>query len=147
MAQRETFIIGNSEFAASKIAAFAANGIILKLQKLVLPVLGEVAGNGKQTSVMDMDIGKAFEIISAKLDDSVMADIVIPMFKLAQVASVTDNVKIDSPQAIDKVFKDADGLADLYTLIWEVLKFNFSGFFSEIASRFGGSAGNQAGKA
>jgi len=136
--QRETFIINNHEYAASKIAAFAANSIILKLQRLILPVLGEVAG-GKD--VMNMDVGAAFQIISSKLDDSVMSDIILPMFKLAQVASVTDNVKIDSPQAIDKVFADADGLADLYELIFEVLKYNFSSFFTKLMDRFGMQSG------
>lgn len=142
MTTRETFIIGNKEYAASKIAAFAANGILLKLQKLILPVLGEIAGDGKKTAnIMDMDVSSAFEVISQKLDESVMTDIVIPMFKLAQVASVTDNVKIDSAQSIDKVFTDADGLADFYELIFEVLKFNFAGFFSNLAARFGGKSG------
>ena len=140
---RETFIIKDREFAANKIAAFAANGLILKLQKLVLPVLGEVAGSGK-VDVMNMDVSKAFEIISTRLDDSVINDIVLPMFKLAQVACVTENIKIDSPQAIDKVFQDADGLADFYTLIWEVLKYNFAGFFAQLADRFGGQGGGVA---
>lgn len=141
---RETFIIGNKEYAASKIAAFAANGILLKLQKLILPVLGEIAGDEKsQANIMDMDVGAAFQVISSKLDESVMTDIVLPMFKLAQVACTTDNIKIDSPQSIDKVFSDADGLADMYELIFEVLKFNFAGFFSSLAARFGGKSGDQ----
>lgn len=145
MTARETFFIGNKEYAASKIAAFAANGILLKLQKLILPVLGEIAGDGKKTAnIMDMDVSSAFEVISQKLDESVITDIVIPMFKLAQVASVTDNTKIDSPQTIDKVFGDADGLADFYELIFEVMKFNFAGFFSNLAARFGNNAGGQS---
>lgn len=140
---RETFIIGQKEYAASKIGAFEANRIILKLQKLILPVLGELAGDGQKVDVMNIDVSSAFEIVSNKLDDSVMNDIVLPMFRLAQVASVTDNIKIDSPLAIDKVFGDADGLADFYTLIFDVLKFNFSGFFSQVAARFGNNAGSQ----
>ena len=135
---RETFVINNKEYCASKIAAFAANSIILKLQKLVLPVIGEVAGVG---DVMNMDVKSAFQVISSKLDDSVMNDIVLPMFKLAQVASVDDNIKIDSPQAIDRVFADADGLTDLYELIFEVLKFNFGGFFTNLMGRFGAQNG------
>lgn len=141
--QRETFIIGNREFAASKIAPFAANGIIMKLQKLILPALGEMVGDKKtQSSVMDMDIGAALNILSDRLDEKAMTDIVLPMFKLSQVACTTDNVKIDSPTAIDKVFVDADGLADLYDLIFEVLKFNFASFFGKVAERFGGNVGD-----
>lgn len=138
MAMRETFIIGDKEYSASKIAAFEANGIILKLQKLILPVLGGMAGGG---NIMDMDVNAAFKTISEKLDESVMTDIVMPMFKLAQVACITDNCKIDSPQAINKVFNDADGLADLYTLIFDVLKFNFSGFFSRMGALIGSKNG------
>lgn len=144
MAQRETFYIKDREFAASKIDAFSANSLILKLQKLVLPVIGELAGDGKQKiDVMSMDVSAAFQIISEKLDDSVMTDIVLPMFKLSQVACVTDNIKIDSAQAINKVFTDADGLAEFYELIFEVLKFNFGNFFARLAERFGSSAGTQ----
>jgi len=142
MAQREPIFIGDKEYSASKIAAFAANGIILKLQKLVLPVIGELAGDGKaKVDVMNMDVSAAFQIISEKLDDSVMNEIVLPMFKLSQVASITDNCKIDSAQAIDKVFQDADGLADFYTLIYEVLKFNFGNFFTQLMARFGSNGG------
>lgn len=144
MAQRESIFIKDKEYAASKIPAFAANGIILKLQKLVLPVIGELAGDGKaKVDVMNMDVSAAFQIISEKLDDSVMTEIVLPMFKLAQVASITDNCKIDSAMAIDKVFQDADGLADFYELIFEVLKFNFGAFFSSLAARFGGKSGDR----
>ena len=131
---RETFIINNKEYAASKIAAFAANGIILKLQKLILPVLAEATGD---KDVMEMDVGAMARLVSDRLDDSVISDIILPMFKLSQVACTTDSIKIDSAMAIDKVFVDADGLADFYELIYEVLKFNFSGFFVQIAGRFG----------
>lgn len=143
--QRESFFIGQKEYAASKIGAFEANRIILKLQKLVLPVIGELAGDGsKKVDIMNMDISNVFEMISNKLDDSVMTDIVLPMFKLSQVACVTDNIKIDSPVAIDKVFGDADGLADFYTLIFDVLKFNFAGFFAQVGALVGGNVGNHA---
>lgn len=141
--QRETFIIGSREFAASKIAPFEANSIIMKLQKLILPVLGEMVGDKtKPANIMDMDISSALNILSERLDDKTMTDIILPMFKLSQVACTTDNVKIDSPASINKVFVDADGLADLYELVFEVLKFNFASFFAKVAERFGGSVGN-----
>lgn len=141
--QRETFIIGEKEFAALKIAPFEANGIIMKLQKLILPILGEMVGDKKQvSSIMDMDIGAALRILSDRLDEKTMTDIILPMLKLSQAASVTDNVKIDSPAAINKVFVDADGLTDFYELVFEVLKFNFASFFGKVAQRFGGSVGN-----
>lgn len=139
MAQRETFIIGEKEYGVSKIAAFEANGLILKLQKLVLPVLGGVAGS---KSIMDIDVNSAFQIVSDNLDESVMTDIILPMFKLGQVASVSDGIKIDSSVAINKVFQDADSLADFYELVFEVMKFQFGVFFSNLMGRFGNKDGS-----
>lgn len=127
--ERETFVINSREYQASKIAAFPANGIILKLQKLVLPVLGGMNQN--------QDVKEVFAVISEKLDETVMTDIILPMFKLSQVSSAEHGCKIDSEQAINKVFGDADGLADFYELIFEVLKYNFAGFFTKLTARFG----------
>ena len=131
---RETFIIGGKEYSALKIPAFEANQIIMKLQRLILPVLGGMTGG---QSIADLDTKDAFAIISEKLDDTVMTDIVLPMFKLSQVADVEGKFKIDTSTAINKAFGDADGLADMYELIFEVLRFNFGSFFTKLADRFG----------
>jgi hypothetical protein len=131
---RETFVVGNKEYSAIKIPAFQANQIIMKLQRLVLPVLG---GMTVGKSFSDMDTKDAFAIISEKLNESVMTDIVLPMFKLSQVADVGGNFKIDSDVAINKAFGTADNLADMYELIFEVLRFNFGSFFTSLADRFG----------
>ncbi len=132
---RETFIIGSKEYAASKIPAFQANGLILKLQKLVLPVLGSLQ-NG-----LDSDMKQIAQVVSEKLDESVMTEIIMPLFKLGQVASVTDQVKIDSPANFDKVFS-VDDLGDFYELVYLVLKFNFENFFTSLVSRFGVKSGD-----
>lgn len=139
--QRETFIIGGKEYSAGKIPAFAANSIILKLKNIVLPVIGELSS--KQGSLLDMDLSGAFNILAEKLDEKVMSDIILPMFSLAQVASITDNTKIDSQKTIDQVFT-VDNLADLYELIYEVLRYNFQPFFVSAMSRFGTKNGSQA---
>ena len=143
---RHTVIIGDKEYAMTKIPAFQANGIALKLQKIILPIFGEVAGEskGKKTSVLDMDVRGAFNILSAKLDESVMSDIVLPMFKLSQVACTSENLKLENDAAINRVFVDADGLSDFYELIFEVLKYNFGSFFQKLAARFGGNVGEPA---
>lgn len=144
--QRETFIIGNKEFSAIKIAPFQANSIAMKLQKIILPVLGEFTGGGKG-NLLDMDISGPLKTLSESLDDKVMTDIVLPMFKASGVICVSENVKVDGEGAINKVFVDADGLADLYELIYEVAMFNFKPFFIKLKDRFGASVGavSQAG--
>lgn len=139
---RQAEIIGQKEYAFYKIPAFQANSILLKLQKLVLPVIGEITGSKKG---MDMDMREIADVVSAKLDDSVMAEIVMPMFKLANVISVTDNLKIDSQANFDKVFT-VDELGDFYELVFLVLKYNYGNFFNSLAARFGNSAGTPATK-
>jgi hypothetical protein len=118
----------------------------MKLQKIILPVLGEFTGGGKGNP-MDRDISGPIKTFSENLDDKVMSDIVLPMFKASGVVCVSDNVKVDSEGAINKVFVDADGLADLYELIYEVAMFNFKPFFIKLKDRFGPSVGavSQAG--
>lgn len=143
---RHIEIINNKEYAMSKIPAFAANGILLKLQKIVLPVIGGLAGTGQVKSVMDMDVNSAFKTISENIDQSVVDQIIFPMFKLSQVSSVTDNVKIDSEQNFNKVFS-VDDLGDFYELVYLVLKFNFGNFFQGLMARFGNNDGNQANQA
>lgn len=136
--QKETFIIGEKEFSAIKIAPFAANTIALKLQKLILPVIGELAGGG---NLLERDISGALKTLSESLDEKVMSDIVFPMFKASGVVCVSESIKVDSEGAINKVFVDADGLADLYELIYEVAMFNFQVFFTKLMARFGSGVG------
>lgn len=141
--QRESFIVGGKEYQATKIPAFDANSIILKLQRIILPVLGGMAV-GK--SLADMDAKEAMQIISEKLDDSVMTDIIMPMFKLSRVACTSDGqaFELNSSTNFNKAFGDADGLADMYELIFLVLKYNFGAFFTSLAARFGSpAAGDQ----
>lgn len=135
--RRETFIIGAREFAASKIAAFEANEIAIKLQKIILPAIGELQ-NG-----LDSNAGALLKVVSEKLDSQIMSDIVLPTFQLAQVACVSDNCKIQSKADINKVFSDVDQLADLYELIFEVLKYEYQPFFTRLMERFGSNAGSQ----
>lgn len=139
---RHTEIIGQKEYAFFKIPAFQANGILIKLQKLVLPVIGEITGSKKG---LDMDMRQIADVVSGKLDDSVMSEIIMPLFKMAQVASVTDNIKIDSPVNFDKVFT-VDDLGDFYELVFLVLKYNYGNFFNSLAARFGSKNGDPATK-
>lgn len=139
MSKRQSFFIGDPvrEFQASKIAAFEANEIAIKLQKIILPAIGELQ-NG-----LDSNAGALLKVVAEKLDDKIMTDIVLPTFVLAQVACVSDNCKIVSKQDINKVFVDADGLADMYELIFEVLKFEYQPFFTRLMGRFGNKDGSQ----
>lgn len=141
---RGTMYAGEKEFAFHKIPAFAANNLLLKIQKIALPVLGALFGSaGKAKNVMDMDVSEAGKIIAEHVDEKMMHDIIMPLFVAAEVISVTDKTKINSEAAFNKVFT-VDELGTFYELVFEVLKHNYAGFFTLLATRFGGLSGNPA---
>lgn len=137
----ETFIIGNREFTATRMNAFDANLILLKIQKIVLPIFGSIKGQeGKITDLMDMDLKEAADILSENLNEETFDKIVFPMFRSSRVYCLSDNNdqarEIKGKTEIDLCFT-SENLFDLYELIWEVARFNFSPFFEQVADRFG----------
>jgi len=135
--QQETFIIGNREFTAIRMNAFDANLILLKLQKIVLPIFGSIKGQqGQVTSIMDMDIKEAASMLADNLNEDTFKNIVFPMFDKSKVYCAEMKRVVKSPADVDLVFT-AENLFDLYELIWEVALFNFRPFFQQITGRFG----------
>lgn len=145
--QTETIIIGQSEYTAMKMNAFDANRILLRLNKIVLPVIGGLTKKGGGAgNLLDADLSEVAGIISENLTEEVMDTIVLPMFTQSRVYMVEKKVFIKDGMSINQAFT-ADNLFDLYELIWEVLKLNFSAFFSKTAGRFGNlTAGVQTAK-
>jgi len=135
---QQTFIIGNREFTCVRMNAFAANKLMMRLQKVALPVIGTLMGGGQ--AIGDMDVSKAARIISENIDESVMDNIVLPMFNEAKVYAVEEKKFVKGPTEINMVFT-AENLFDLYELIFEVGKFQFSPFFSALMGRFGNQIG------
>ena len=146
--QTETIIIGQSEYTAMKMNAFEANRILLRLNKVILPVIGGLT-KGKQgasVNLLDADLSEATGIIAENLTEEVMDTIILPMFTQSRVYMVEKKVFIKDGMSINQAFT-ADNLFDLYELVWEVLKLNFSAFFFKTAGRFGNlTAGVQTAK-
>lgn len=134
----ETFIIGNREFTCQPMNPFAANRILMRLQKVVLPVLGALAGKGGATAanLADMDVKEAAGLIAEHLTEELFDTVVFPMFAEARVYSVEDKRFVAKPADVDTVFT-TETLFDLYELIFAVGKFQFSPFFASVAARFG----------
>jgi hypothetical protein len=132
--QQEVFIVGSKEYTCFRMNAFAANKLLMRIQKVVLPVLGELAGN--KSSLLDLDVKAAAGLLSQHLDEALFDTIVLPMFEEAKVYSVEDKCFIKNPIAIDKVFT-TDKLLDLYELVWLVGRFQFEPFFGQLMERFG----------
>lgn len=133
----ETFIIGNREYTANRMNAFDANLILLKIQKIVLPIFGSIKGQeGKVVDLMDMDLKEAASVLAENLSEDTFKNIVFPMFDKSNVYCAEAKRKIKSAADVDIVFT-AENLFDLYELIWEVALFNFRPFFQQISVRFG----------
>lgn len=132
-----SIIIGAEEYTAHKMNAFEANAILLRLNKVILPVIGGLTKDRQEgVSLLDADLSEVAGIIAENLTEEVMTTIVLPMFKGSKVYSVEKKLFIDKEAAINVVFT-VDNLFDLYTLIWEVLKLNFEVFFRKAAASFG----------
>jgi hypothetical protein len=129
----ETFIVGDREFTVMRMNAFTANSLMLRIQKIAMPIMGTLAG-GK--GLGDMDVKEAAMVISQHLDESVMASIILPMFEGSQLYSVENKRKIKSEADINMCFT-IENLFDMYELIFEVARFQFGPFFGQLMGRFG----------
>lgn len=131
----QTFIVGNREYTCQPMNPFAGNKILMRIQKVATPILGALAGGGAK-SLADMDVGVAARLLADNLDELMMDDIVLPMFAEAKVFDNEKKRFIRSGADIDVVFT-IENLFDLYELIWEVGRFQFTPFFEKMAARFG----------
>ena len=132
--QQETFIIGSREFTCVRMNAFAANRLLMRLQKIAVPVMGSLMGAGK--GLGDIDVKEAATAIAEHLDESLMDTIVLPMFAEAKVFSAENKKFVKSGTDIDQCFT-TENLFDLYQLIFEVSRYQFGPFFASLAERFG----------
>ena len=137
---QQTFIIGNREFTAVRMNAFAANRLLMRLQKVVMPIIGATIGSGK--SMGDIDVKEAAAVIAEHLDESIMDSIVLPLFSESKLFSIDDKKFIKDEMSINQCFT-ADNLFDLYELIFELGRWAFGPFFGQLMSRFGSLTGGE----
>jgi hypothetical protein len=132
--QQETFIIGSREFTCARMNAFAANKLLMRIQKIAVPVMGSLMGAGK--GLGDIDVKEAAQAIAEHLDETLMDTIILPMFAEAKVFSAENKKFVKSGTDIDQCFT-TENLFDLYQLIFEVARYQFGPFFGSLAERFG----------
>ena len=137
MVKREVVIINNKEYSFGQIGVFEKSELFAKIQAIVLPALKNVKfdGNSGADTALAM-----FAAISPCITEKELNDIVIPMLRLSQSASMEDNCKIDSKVAINKCFDDMD---DFFTFVFEVAKYNFLPSIKRLMANFGVSDGSQ----
>lgn len=136
--QQQTFIIGSREFTCARMNPFEANRLLLRGQKLVMPVIGAIFGGskGKASSIMDMDVKEAAMAIADNLDESIMDTIILPMFVDSKVYSNENKKFIKGPGEINQCFT-TENLLDFYELIFEVARYQFGPFLDRLVERFG----------
>lgn len=132
--QQETFIVGSREFTSVRMNAFAANTLLMRIQKIAIPVIGSITGAGRNLG--DVDVKEAASVISEHLDESIMEKIVLPMFAESRVYCVESKKFIKGAADIDQCFT-TENLFDLYQLIFEVARYQFGPFFVSMMDRFG----------
>ena len=131
---QESFIVGDREFTCMRMNAFAANKLLMRIQKIAVPVMGSLIGAGK--GLGDIDVREAAAVIAANLDETLMDTVVLPMFAEAKVFSLEQKKFVKSSTDIDQCFT-TENLFDLYELIFEVARYQFGPFFGSLVSRFG----------
>ncbi|WP_438431092.1 phage tail assembly chaperone [Hafnia paralvei] len=104
-------------------AGFAAAKHLVKLKTLLDKGL---ASGGDANAIQ----------LLAGIDEKTLEEVIIPILRDSSVISVSDEKKIDSPNAINLVFT-VDTLFDFFELCWEVMKLNFTPFFTKVLTLFG----------
>lgn len=141
MIAQETFIVGGKEYTCFKMNAFTANKILMRLQKVAVPVIGSFMSSGK--GLGEIDVQDAAKVIAENLNEDIMDSIILPMMQESKVYSVENKKFLKSGSDIDQCFT-IDTLFDFYELAFLVGRANFSPFFSSLLSRFGSHLGAEA---
>ena len=95
---------------------------------------GAMAGGTK--NIGDVDVKEAAGVIAANIDESVIDEIVLPMFAASRVYCIENKKFIKGETDIDQCFT-VDTLFDFYELVFLVARFQFAPFFQTLAGRFG----------
>lgn len=120
-----TMIIDNREFSCQSLNAIEQVRLHVKIKKFIAPFLD----NQKSDDVIGL--------IMETVDDAVLDEIVMPLFKKARVYDIESKTFLDSEISVNKSFAGANVCA-FYELIYEVFKYNLSPLFDELGKRFGG---------
>lgn len=132
----QTIIVGGREFTVHRMNAFAANKLLMRIQKVVVPVLGSLMGGAGAKSLADVDVEVAARALSTHLDEALFDTIVLPMFEESKLFLNEKKAFIRTGVDISQNFT-TQNLFDLYELIFEIGRFQFGPFFESAVARFG----------
>ena len=134
MSNQQTAIVGNKEYTFMPMNAFDANRLFLRIQKVATPIIGAVIGSGK--GIGEMDVKDAASTIAQHIDESIMDQIIMPMFDQSKVFDCENKCFIKSGMDVNRCFT-VENLFDFYELAFEVGRYQFGPFFKALMGRFG----------
>lgn len=130
-------------FVAANISGDLA-GFLLPLVGALAPFIGTKGADGQEKSLLDVDAEAAAPAI-ADAFNALSGDRLEAMLKKLLIRQ--QNITMDHPETKETVRLTED-LADevfcgepqdMFILAFEVIRFNFNGFFSKLGSQFGGA--------
>lgn len=150
--------IGGNTFYIRPFSAFVSANISGELASLITPMLGAlapVAGGllneseeaGKEFDIRDVEIESvlpsittAFSSLDGNTFERMMKKLLIDHRNISVSGEITSNaVKFLDMDLANEIF--CLELQDMYILCFEVIKFNFGGFFKKLGTRFGNLTG------
>lgn len=130
-------------FVAANISGDLA-GFLLPLVGALAPFIGTKGADGQEKSLLDVDVEAAAPSI-ADAFSSLSGNQLEAMLKKLLINK--QNITVDHPET-KETMRLTEDLADeifcgepqdMFILAFEVIRFNFNGFFSKLGSRFGGA--------
>lgn len=130
-------------FAAANISGELA-GFLLPLVGALAPFIGTKDDDGGEKSLLDINadeaapaIAEAFGAITGNRVEAILKRLLISQENITLDHPDTKEVVRLTEDLADEVFCGEP--QDMFILAFEVIRFNFNGFFSKLGSQFGGA--------
>lgn len=133
MLEQKEITIGENSFQFNLMNAWDANSTLLQLKPLLMPAAGSLS----EKDAMNQDAIKLISGIVNNLTEELFESVVFKLFARSSLICTNKGKKITNKAEFCLVFDGASGLIDAYKLIFEVLKANYSGFFTGALADFG----------
>lgn len=140
MLEQKQITIGDNDFEYMLMSSWDANMTLLQLKPLLVPAAGAISNAG----AMEQDAGAFISGIIENLTEELFEQVVFKLFTRSNLVCTTKRKKVTNPTEFSMVFTGAAGLLDAYKLIFEILKANYSGFFTGALADFGNQKSDES---
>lgn len=140
--------IGENTFHIMMFEPFRAMEVLGDLQKVFSPIIGKLAGGiAKNTEVLDVEVNDisgmmpalegAFASLAEHVDGKTLKNVCSMLLNETYISvdDETGRAKALTTGMVNKVFVGKTG--EMTKLMWEVIKVNYSDFFTTFSTQFG----------